>query len=207
MTNKEYVKIIKQAAMIEENGLVVLSKESWDEILKRLENSMYMGPINVHSYEGKSIVDFCIHLFSHDSTQCDNFNMLFIQRPYTYRGMKHKYNRRYFDDIKIIDIIQNADIWKDYIIDCVKYGADCCTYIYAKVNCKSVNDLVYYCRDNISDNCIFQEMLTGEICNLAYVGMSHDKFENTVYSTEVEVDKDKKICHVYFMKNGGNDNA
>ena len=158
-------------------------------------------------HAGESLIDFCKRAYEYDPNTCDNFHTLFIRRPYIYKGMKKGWVKDCFADIKIIDILKDTKRWEDYIIKCVHYGSDCSINVTAELSCNTINDLIYYCEDNMSKDCIFKEMLTREIYYLDYVKTFSEQFEDTVYIKDVDVNKDKQIIMVYFMKNGGTENA
>ena len=86
---------------------------------------------------------------------------------------------------------------------CPPIEGDCSINVTAELSCNTVNDLIYYCEDNMSKECTFQEVLTHEIYDLNFVKIYGEGFEDTVYVKEVDVDQNKKIKRVYYMKNGG----
>ena len=154
-------------------------------------------------YYGESLVEYCKRAYKNDRRTCDNFHTLLVKRPYTYKGMKKGYSKNYFSDITITELLKNTDKWKNYIIKSVKYNSDCSISVYAELPCKTVNDLIYYCGRDIDNNCIFKEVLSNIEYTLDYVKMHDEEFENTVYVKEVDVNEDKTIKYVYFMKNKG----
>ena len=154
-------------------------------------------------HDGKSLVEYCKNIYTLDQAHCDNFYNLFIKCPYTYKGMKKGRIKNCFTDITITKVLIESEKWKDYIIKSVHYGSDCSTNVTAELPCKTVNDLVYYCKDDIDNNCIFHEVLTNEVCVLDYVKDFGEEFEDTVYVKDVEVNKDGLIKQVHYMKNDG----
>ncbi len=152
---------------------------------------------------GESLVKFCKRIYENDSVMCDNFYMLFIECPYTYKGMKKGYSKNCFPNITITELLKNTDKWKNYVIKSVQYNSDCSISVSAELPCKTVNDLIYYCGHNIDNNCIFKEVLSNTKYTLDYVKMHDEEFENTVYIKEVDINEDKTIKYVYFMKNKG----
>lgn len=158
-------------------------------------------------HEGESLVEYCKRAYEYDRRTCDNFHYLHVRRPYTYKGMKKSWAKDCFPDMTITEVLKNSHLWKDYIVTRVHYSSDCSINVSAELKCKSVNDLIYYCVDDISKECLFQEILTNKICDLDYVKTFGEEFEDTVYIKDVEVNEDKKIKCVHFMKNGGNENA
>ena len=154
-------------------------------------------------YYGESLVEYCKRAYENDRRTCDNFHTLLVKRPYTYKGMKKGYSKNCFPDITITELLKNTDKWKNYIIKSVQYNSDCSISVSAELPCKTVNDLIYYCGCNIDSNCIFKEVLSNTEYTLDYVKMHDEEFENTVYVKEVDVNENKTIKYIYFMKNKG----
>lgn len=152
---------------------------------------------------GESLVEYCKRAYENDRRTCDNFHTLFVKRPYTYKGMKKGYSKNCFPDITITELLKNTDKWKNYIIKSVQYNSDCSISVHAELPCKTVNDLIYYCGHDIDNNCIFYEVLTNAEYTLDYVKMHGEKFEDTCYITEVDVNEDRLIKRVHYMKNKG----
>ena len=152
---------------------------------------------------GESLVEYCKRAYENDRRTCDNFHTLLVKRPYTYKGMKKGYSKNCFPDITITELLKNTDKWKTYIIKSVQYNSDCSISVYAELPCKTVNDLIYYCGHDIDNNCIFHEVLTNAEYTLDYVKMHGEEFEDTCYITEVDVNEDKLIKRVHYMKNKG----
>lgn len=148
----------------------------------------------------ESLVDFCNRIYEHDKISCDSFYHLCIKRPYTYKGLKKHINKYYFPNITIGDVVMNADKWQNYVVTYVHAGSDCSITVGAELNCKTINDLIYYCSDYISKDCLFQEILTNKIYTLDYVKTFSEAFENILYITEVDVDENKIIKRIYYMK-------
>ena len=155
-------------------------------------------------HAGKSLVDFCKRAYEYDRNTCDNFHTLFIKRPYIYKDMKKGCIKDCFADITITKVLIESEKWKDYIIKSVHYGSDCSISVTAELPCKTVNDLIYYCRHDIDNNCIFHEVLSNKEYVLDYIQDFGEEFEDTVYAKSVDVNKDKKITCIHYMKNGGN---
>lgn len=158
-------------------------------------------------HEGESLVDFCKRAYEYDQDTCDNYHTLFIRRPYVYKGMKKGWVRNCYPSVKIVDVLKDTKRWKDYIIKCVHYGSDCSINVTAELPSNTLNDLIRYCEDDISKDCIFQEVLTNEIYDLNFVKTYNTEFEDTVYIKDIDIDENKKITCVHYMKNGGNKNA
>lgn len=154
-------------------------------------------------HEGESLVDFCKRAYEYDPDTCDNFHTLFIRRPYTYKGMKKGCARNCFPDMKIIDVLKDTKRWEDYTIKWVNHCSDCSINVTAELPCKTINDLIYYCSNDIDDTCEFKEICTNAVYNLDYIKTYGEQFEDTVYAKGVEVNENKKINRVYYMKNGG----
>ena len=154
-------------------------------------------------YDGESLVEYCKRVYENDRRTCDNFYTLLVRRPYTYKGMKRGYTKECFPDVTITNVLIDTKKWKDYIVKSVHYGVDCSITVTAELQCKTVNDLIYYCIDDISKECVFQEVLTNEVYDLDFVSIYADEFEDTCYITEVDVNEDRMIKHVYYMKNTG----
>jgi len=152
-------------------------------------------------HAGESLVDFCKRAYEYDQNTCDNFHTLLIRRPYMYRGMKKGLDKDCFADITITQVLKESEKWKDYIIESVHYGSDCSITVRAKLQCKTVNDLIHYCGQDINSDCIFHEVLTNKQHDLYYIKQFGEEFEDTVYVKIVDVDKNKKIKRVYYMKN------
>lgn len=153
---------------------------------------------------GESLIEFCKRVYYNEQSTCDNYYSLFIKVPYTYKGIKIGRARQCFSDITITELLKDSDKWKDYIIKSVHYGYDCSINVFAELPCKTVNDLIYYCGHNINNDCIFKEVLGNTEYTLDYVKTHNEEFENTVFVYEVDVDEDKKIIYVHYMKNNGN---
>ena len=97
-------------------------------------------------HSGESLVEFCKRAYEYDRDTCDNFHILFIKRPYTYKGMKKGWVKDCFADITITDVLIESEKWKDYSIKSVHHGSDCSINVTAELPCKTVNDLIYYCK-------------------------------------------------------------
>ena len=154
-------------------------------------------------YYGESLVEYCKRAYENDRRTCDNFHTLLVKRPYTYKGMKKGYSKNCFPDITITELLKNTDKWKNYIIKSVQYNSDCSISVSAELPCKTVNDLIYYCGHDIDNNCIFHEVLTNAEYVLDYVKDFGEEFEDTCYITEVDVNEDRLIKRVHYMKNKG----
>ena len=152
-------------------------------------------------HDGESLVEYCKRAYENDIRNCDNFHTLLVRRPYTYEGMKKGYTKECFPDVTITSVLINSKKWQDYIVKSVHYGTDCSITVTAELRCKTVNDLIYCCGEDISKECVFHEILTNNIYDLNYVKTFGEEFENTVYITNVVVDTDKNIKFVHFMKN------
>lgn len=196
--------------IIRDDGFIVKGKKfTPSEVERILINYMETEnedkiKLKQFEYDGESLVEFCKRAYNHDRNTCDNYHFLFIRRPYTYKSMKRGLVRDCFPNITIIDILKDTQKWKDYIIKKIHYGADCTTNVTAELPCKTVNDLIYYCEDDINKDCVFKEMLTdNNFYYLDYVKIHREQFEETVFVKEVDVDENKKIKCVHFMKNGG----
>lgn len=158
-------------------------------------------------HDEEPLVEYCKRAYENDRTTCDNFHCLLIKRPYTYRGMKKGWAKNCFPDINITKVLKDSNKWKDYSVKTVRHGSDCSITVTAELPCKTVNDLIYYCGNDISKDCVFQEVFNNKIYDLDYVKTYGEKFEETVFVNDVDVNKDKKIICVHFMKNGGNEDA
>ena len=154
-------------------------------------------------HDGESLVEYCKRAYENDRRTCDNFHTLLVRRPYTYKGMKQGYTKDCFPDINITKVLKNNNKWKDYVIKTIHYGTDCSITVTAELRCKTINDLIYYCGEDISKECVFQEVLTNEIYDLNFVKTYGEEFEDTCYITEVDVNENRMIKRVYYMKNGG----
>ena len=154
-------------------------------------------------HDGESLVEYCKRAYENDIRTCDNFHTLLVRRPYTYKGMKKGRAKECFPDVTITSVLIDSKKWQDYIVKSVHYGADCSITVTAELKCKTVNDLIYYCGYDMDDNCIFHEVLTNSEYTLDYVKIYDEDFEDTCYITEVDVNEDKKIKRVHFMKNNG----
>ena len=152
----------------------------------------------------ESLVEYCRKAYEYDQRTCDNFHALFVRRPYTYKGMKRSWAKDCFPNITITRVLKESQLWRDYVVKSVHYGTDCSINVFAERPCKTVNDLIYYCGHNIDNNCIFKEVLSNTEYTLNYVKMHDEEFENTVYVKDVDVNEDKKIICVHYMKNNGN---
>lgn len=53
------------------------------------------------------------------------------------------------------------------------------------------------------NDCIFHEVLTNKENTLDYVKDFGEEFEDTVYITEVDVNENRLIKRVHYMKNSG----
>ena len=153
-------------------------------------------------HDGESLVEYCRRAYEKDIRKCDNFHTLLVRRPYTYKGMKKGYTKECFPDVMITSVLIDSKKWQDYIVKNVHYGTDCSITVTAELKCKTVNDLIYYCGEDISNRCIFQEVLTNKIYDLDYVKTFSEEFEDTCYITEVDVNEDRMIKCVHYMKNG-----
>lgn len=154
-------------------------------------------------HDGESLVEYCRRAYEHDIRQCDNFHTLLVRRPYTYKGMKRGYTKDCFPDVTVTGVLIDSKKWQDYIVKHVHYGVDCSITVTAELKCKTVNDLIYYCGRDIDSNCIFHEVLTNSEYVLDYVKDFGEEFENTCYITEVDVNENRMIKRVHFMKNSG----
>lgn len=154
-------------------------------------------------HDGESLVEYCKRAYEHDRRTCDNFHTLLVRRPYTYKGMKQGYTKECFPDVTIMSVLIDTKKWQDYIVKSVHYGIDCSITVTAELKCKTVNDLIYYCGHDIDNNCIFHEVLSNAKYTLDYVKIYDKDFEDTCYITEVDVNEDRLIKHVHYMKNGG----
>ena len=150
-------------------------------------------------HDGESLVKYCKRAYENDRRTCDNFYTLFVRRPYTYKGMKKGYTKECFPDVTITNVLTESEKWKDYIIKSVHYGSDCSISVTAELPCKTVNDLIYCCIDNISKECVFREVLTHEIYDLDFVTIYADEFVDTCYITEVDVNENRMIERVHYM--------
>lgn len=154
-------------------------------------------------HEGETLVEYCRRAYEYDQVTCDNFYVLFVRRPYTYKGMKKSWAKDCFPDMTIARVLKESAVWRDYVVKSVHHGADCSINVTADISCKTVNDLIYYCRHEIANNCIFKEVLSDVSYTFDYVKTCGEEFEDTVYVKEVEVNEDKLITCVHYMKNGG----
>lgn len=196
--------------IIRDDGFIVKGRKfTPSEVEKILINFMETkneDKIKLKQFEhnGESLVEYCKRAYEYDQFTCDNFHALFVRRPYTYKGMKKGCVKDCFPDITITSILKDTKRWENYIIKTVHYGSDCSINVTADISCKTVNDLIYYCENDISNECVFQEILTNKLYNLDYIKTFGEEFEDTVFIKDVDVDKDKKIKCVHFMKNGLN---
>ena len=154
-------------------------------------------------HDGESLVEYCKRAYENDRRTCDNFYTLLVRRPYTYKGMKQGYTKECFPDVTITSVLIDTYKWQDYIIKSVHYGTDCSITVTAELKCKTVNDLIYYCIQDIDNDCVFHEVLTNKENTLDYVKDFGEEFEDTCYITEVDVNENKMIKRVHYMKNGG----
>ena len=154
-------------------------------------------------HDGESLIEYCRRAYEKDIRKCDNYHTLLVRRPYTYKGMKQGSAKDCFPDINITKVLKNNNKWKDYVIKTIHYGTDCSITVTAELRCKTINDLIYYCGEDISKECVFQEVLTNEIYDLNFVKTYGEEFEDTCYITEVDVNENRMIKRVYYMKNGG----
>ena len=159
------------------------------------------------SYVNESLVEYCTRVFKNDPQTCDNFYCLFIKRPYTYKGMKKGLVKNCFPDVTVTSVLKDTKKRRDYVITHNHYGTDCSINITAELQCNTVNDLIHYCGQDMDNNCIFHEILTNKEYVLDYIkdfGEEFgEEFEDTCYIAEVDVNKDRMIKCVYYMKNGG----
>ena len=155
-------------------------------------------------HDGESLVEYCKRAYENDRRTCDNFHTLLVRRPYTYKGMKQGFAKDCFPDINITKVLKNSNKWKDYVIKTIHYGTDCSITVTAELRCKTINDLICYCGEDISKECVFQDVLTNEIYDLNFVKTYGKEFEDTCYITEVDINEDRLIKRVHYMKNGGN---
>ena len=154
-------------------------------------------------HDGEPLVEYCKRAYENDRRTCDNFHCLLVRRPYTYNGMKNGYTKECFPDVTITSVLIDTKKWQDYIVKQVHYGTDCSINVTAELSCKTVNDLIYYCEHDIASNCIFHEVLTNKENTLDYVKDFGEEFEDTVYITEVDVNENRLIKRVHYMKNSG----
>lgn len=154
-------------------------------------------------HDGESLVEYCKRAYENDRTTCDNFHTLLVKRPYIYKGMKKGYTKECFPDVTITNVLIDSKKWQDYIVKSVRYGTDCSITVIAELKCKTVNDLIHYCGHDIDNNCIFHEVLSNAEYTLDYVKIYDKDFEDTCYITEVDVNENRLIKRVHYMKNGG----
>lgn len=151
----------------------------------------------------ESLIEYCKRAYENDIRTCDNFYTLLVKRPYTYKGMKTSYSKECFPDVTITSVLIDSKKWQDYMVKHVHYGSDCSITVTAELNCKTVIDLIYYCGQDMDDNCIFHEVLTNSEYTLDYVKYFGEEFKDTCYVTEVDVNENRMIKRVHYMKNGG----
>lgn len=150
---------------------------------------------------GMPLIDYCKDKYKYDPDTCDSFNCIIVFRPYRYRSKKTNRMIDKYIDINVSDVVKHPEHWKDYVIIKTKYGADCATYAFAELPCKTVSDLIKYFSDNIAKDCIFQEALSDKTFKLDYVKTHIDEFKQLIYIKDVDINKDNQINYVYFMKN------
>lgn len=151
---------------------------------------------------GKSLLEICKKIYKEDSTTCNNYYTLLIKRSFYERGY-NRYDRDYLRDFTITDVINNAELFKDYVIEFISFGTDCSYTIGARLNDESLAAFVKYHKAYFSNTTIFQDIITHEEFSLDYVLSNMDEFEKTVVIREVQTDENKKISLVRFMFNGG----
>lgn len=191
--------------IINDNGFIVKGRNFTSSDVERIlinyietENEE-KTKIKYLEHAGESLVEYCKKAYEYNNRTCDNFHTLFIRRPYVYKGVKKGFAKDCFADVTITQVLIESNKWKDYIIKSVHYCSDCSINVTAEILCTSVNDLIYFCEEDISEDCIFHDILENKTYDLEYVKSHNEQFENARYVHEVDVNKDNMIKCVHIM--------